>query len=92
MTYLQWGFLGAVLVVNLVGFLIMGIDKRRAIKRMYRVSEATLFTIAALFGGVGSTCGMFFFRHKTKHWYFRYGFPVLAVISVVATGYILTII
>ena len=92
MTTYQLMFLGAVLFMNLVGFLIMGIDKRRAIKRKYRVSEAALFTVATLFGGVGSTCGMFFFRHKTKHWYFRYGFPLLGAITVVATGFILTII
>ncbi len=85
-------FLGAVLIMNAVGFIIMGVDKKRAIKKRYRVSEATLFAVATAFGGVGSTCGMFYFRHKTKHWYFRLGFPVLAALTIVASIYIFTIL
>lgn len=65
-------------VMSVIGFALMGIDKSRAINRKWRIKEATLFLIAFLGGGIGSTLGMFFFRHKTKHWYFRLFFPLFA--------------
>lgn len=45
--------------------------------------------MTALMGGIGGTAGMFFFRHKTKHWYFRIGFPALAVLQVALTVYLM---
>ncbi|MEG1519384.1 MAG: DUF1294 domain-containing protein [Clostridia bacterium] len=71
--------------MNVIAYALMGIDKKRAIQGKWRIKEATLFLFALLFGGVGATCGMVSFRHKTKHWYFKFGFPLLAVLSVVAT-------
>ena len=65
-------------VMSVIGFALMGIDKSRAINHKWRLKEATLFLIAFLGGGIGSTLGMFFFRHKTKHWYFRLFFPLFA--------------
>lgn len=65
-------------VMSVIGFALMGIDKNRAINHKWRIKEATLFLIAFLGGGIGSTLGMFFFRHKTKHWYFRLFFPLFA--------------
>ena len=65
-------------VMSVIGFALMGIDKSRAINRKWRINEATLFLIALIGGGIGSTLGMFFFRHKTKHWYFRLFFPLFA--------------
>ena len=65
-------------VMSVIGFALMGIDKSRAITRKWRINEATLFLIALFGGGIGSTLGMFFFRHKTKHWYFRLFFPLFA--------------
>ena len=65
-------------VMSVIGFALMGIDKSRAIHHKWRIKEATLFLIAFLGGGIGSTLGMFFFRHKTKHWYFRLFFPLFA--------------
>ena len=65
-------------VMSVIGFAFMGIDKNRAINPKWRIKEATLFLIAFLGGGIGSTLGMFFFRHKTKHWYFRLFFPLFA--------------
>ena len=65
-------------VMSVIGFALMGIDKSRAINRKWRINEATLFLIALFGGGIGSTLGMFFFRHKTKHWYFRLFFPLFA--------------
>ncbi len=61
-------------------FLLMGFDKRRAKKKgARRVAEATLFAWALLGGAWGGTAGMFFFHHKTRHWYFKWGFPLLAM-------------
>ncbi len=68
--------------INLVGFAIMGIDKFLAKKKAYRIPEATLFTFALFGGSLGTTLAMFLFRHKTRHWYFLYGMPVILLIQV----------
>ena len=65
------------LVINFIGFAIMGIDKRKAIKGAYRIPEATLFCVALLGGALGTKLGMNLFRHKTKHWYFVVGMPLI---------------
>ncbi len=70
-------------VASLLGFLLMGIDKRRAKRNRWRISEKTLFLVALLGGAVGSTLGMQAFHHKTKHWYFKLGFPALAMLQLV---------
>lgn len=70
-------------VMNLIGFAIMGIDKRKAKKRAFRVPEATLFLIAILGGSVGSIIGMHLFRHKTRHWYFVWGMPAILILQIV---------
>ena len=59
-------------------FVMMGLDKRRARRAARRISEKALFVFALLGGAVGGTAGMFLFRHKTRHWTFRLGFPLLA--------------
>ena len=71
------------LVMSLVAFALMGADKARAKKGAWRIPEKTLFLAAALMGGLGGTAGMLLFRHKTKHWYFRIGFPLLAAVQVI---------
>ena len=70
------------LVMNLLAFALMGIDKVKAKRGAWRITEKTLFLVTALFGGFGGTLGMTFFRHKTKHWYFKLGFPALLVIQI----------
>ena len=69
-------------VINLIGFIVMGVDKKRAVRRVWRISEASLFGIALLGGALGCTLGMQFFRHKTKHWYFKYGMPAIFVVQI----------
>lgn len=76
-------------VMNLAAFALMGIDKLKAKASAWRIPEKTLFLVTALFGGLGGTLGMTFFRHKTKHWYFKFGFPALLVIQVVLVALIL---
>ncbi|MCQ2602395.1 MAG: DUF1294 domain-containing protein [Clostridia bacterium] len=71
-------------VMSLAGFIVMGIDKQKAKKKKWRIPEATLFAFAICFGGVGSTLGMFVFRHKTQHWYFKVFFPIFALIDLAA--------
>ena len=74
------------LVVNLWAFALMGIDKRRAKKDVWRVKEKTLFLPVLLGGGVGGILGMKMFRHKTKHWYFRFGFPAILILELAGVG------
>lgn len=77
------------LIMNVIGLLIMKIDKNRAIRHEYRISEKTLWIIAWLGGAVGTTLGMQMFRHKTKHLSFKAGFPLLAVIDLILVFYLL---
>lgn len=70
------------IIVNLVGFAIMGIDKKRAIRGAWRISEASLFFTAIIGGSLGCILGMQHFRHKTKHWYFKYGMPAILILQV----------
>ena len=62
-------------VVNLAGFAVMGIDKRKAIRHLWRVRESTLFLIALAGGSLGSI--------KTRHWYFVYGMPAILVLQII---------
>ena len=66
-------------IINVVGYVIMGVDKKRAIRGAWRISEASLFFTALLGGSLGCILGMQHFRHKTKHWYFKYGMPAILV-------------
>lgn len=70
------------LVVNVITFLMMGYDKHEAKKGNWRVSEKTLFTLVVLGGSIGGILGMFTFRHKTKKWYFRFGFPIILILQI----------
>ncbi|MDD2972533.1 MAG: DUF1294 domain-containing protein [Lachnospiraceae bacterium] len=69
-------------VVNIIGFGIMGIDKFKAKKGLWRIPESTLFIIAIIGGSAGSILGMYTFRHKTRHWYFVYGMPAILIIQL----------
>ncbi len=68
--------------INLAGFIIMGVDKKRAIRGAWRISEASLFFTAFLGGSLGCILGMQHFRHKTKHWYFKYGMPAILIVQI----------
>ena len=76
-------------VMNLLAFALMGIDKAKAKAGAWRIPEKTLFLVTALFGGLGGTLGMNVFRHKTKHWYFKFGFPALLVIQLAVLALVL---
>lgn len=77
-------------LINAAGFLLMLADKRKAIKKKWRVPEATLMTIAAFGGSLGSFLGMYTFRHKTKRPKFRLGIPALLVLHTVLVVWIIS--
>ena len=83
MRFVLFFLVGFVLVVNIVGFVMMGVDKSRARRGAWRISEASLFLVAAIGGSLGCIAGMQVFRHKTKHWYFKYGMPGICVLQIV---------
>lgn len=68
--------------INLVSFGLMAADKRRARARRWRISERTLFAAALLGGSLGAIVGMYLFRHKTKHWYFVVGMPLILAAEI----------
>ena len=70
------------LAINLAGFLTMLADKRRAVKNKWRIKERTLFLLALAGGCAGCLAGMYAFRHKTKHWYFVLGMPLILVLQI----------
>ncbi len=74
-------------VINIVGFVIMGIDKAKAKANAWRIPEKTLLFIALIGGSIGVWLGMETFRHKTKHWYFKYGVPAIFLVEFLAFLY-----
>jgi uncharacterized membrane protein YsdA (DUF1294 family) len=74
---------------NLATFALMGIDKQKAAKHKYRISEKAIFLCAFLLGGFGIICGMYVFRHKTKHWSFKIFVPIAAITNIIAIYYFL---
>ena len=78
-------FLAAYLVtVNVIGFALMGIDKHKARVGAFRIPEGTLFVVAVIGGSIGSIIGMYTFHHKTRHWYFVYGMPLILALQLLA--------
>ena len=74
-------------ITNIIGYAIMGIDKSKAKKHAWRIPEKTLFGISIIGGSLGTLLGMYSFRHKTKHWYFVIGMPLILIIHVILIGY-----
>ena len=80
-----WLYLAA---VNVVAFALYGIDKYKAKTGAWRIPEKTLLGVAVIGGSVGAMAGMKYFHHKTKHWYFRYGLPVIFLLQAAAVYYL----
>ena len=76
------------IVINIIGFFIMWLDKRKAIKGSWRIPEKTLFIITALGGGIGTIAGMYTFRHKTQKIQFVIGFPFITILEIVTIVYV----
>lgn len=73
-------------LINVLGFAQMGLDKRRARKEKWRVPEARLFLVALLGGSLGSWLGMQVFHHKTKHITFVVGMPAILLMQIIVTA------
>lgn len=76
------------LVINVLGFLAMGLDKLKAKKGRWRIPENTLFAFTILGGGIGTIAGMYVFRHKTKKLKFTIGMPVILVLEILLIIYL----
>ena len=76
------------LIINIIAFAMMGIDKAKARRKEWRIPEANLFLSAILGGSIGAIAGMQHFRHKTKHWYFVVGMPAILILQIAAVGFV----
>lgn len=83
MVQIQIIIISYLVVINLMAFVLYGIDKKRAIRNEYRIRESALLWIARLGGAVGSWLGIKVFRHKTKHTKFRIFVPLWMIIWTV---------
>lgn len=75
--------------INLAAFGLMAADKRRAQKHRCRIPEHTLFAAALLGGSIGAIAGMYLCRHKTRHWYFVLGMPLILACQLAAAWWLL---
>ena len=78
------------LAVNIATFFLYGIDKYKARKGRWRISEATLLTMAAIGGSIGALAGMRLWHHKTMHKKFKYGIPIIIILQVTIAVYLQT--
>ena len=76
-------------IVNILGFAVMYIDKQKAKKGSWRIKESTIFVITFLGGGVGTILGMYVFRHKTKKLKFTIGLPTILLTEIALAVYFL---
>ena len=78
------------LAINIATFFLYGIDKYKAQKGRWRISEATLLMMAVIGGSIGAWVGMRLWHHKTMHKKFKYGIPIIIILQVVLAVYLLT--
>ena len=76
-----------IVVINLVSFMMFGIDKYKARRGQWRISEATLLAVAAIGGSIGAWMGMKVWHHKTLHSKFRYGVPIMLLVHIALIAY-----
>jgi len=74
--------------VSLLGFILMGADKKKAVQRQWRIPEKSLFLAAAIGGSIGVFLGMLVFRHKTKHLSFSFGIPLILALQICAVVFV----
>lgn len=78
-----WVWLGIyLLVVNVLSFILFGIDKKRASYNGSRIPNATLLGLSVIGGSIGGLFGMYFYRHKTKTWYYVTGIPIIISLQI----------
>ncbi|QNF30799.1 DUF1294 domain-containing protein [Metabacillus sp. KUDC1714] len=77
------------LLINVISFIFMRVDKIRAKRGEWRIKEATLWWLAIVGGAVGGFAGMRVYRHKTKHTSFKIGFPVISILQLILFIYLI---
>ncbi len=75
-------------LASLLDFILMGTDKWKAKRNRWRVPEKTFFLVALLGGSSGAILGMYAFRHKTRHWYFKWGLPAILIAQLALGGWL----
>ena len=75
------------IIINIIGFLVMYIDKQKAKKAARRIPEKTIFIITVLGGGIGTISGMYAFRHKTQKLHFTIGLPTITILEIIGVIY-----
>ena len=76
------------IVMNLIGLAVMALDKNKAKRHAWRIPEKVLFLVSLLGGSLGTWAGMYLFHHKTKHWYFVVGMPLIFFAQAAVAGYL----
>lgn len=76
-------------IVNAIGFVLMLVDKKKAISKQWRIPEKTLLGVAFIGGSLGCLLGMYTCRHKTRHIKFTLGIPVILVLQIAAIAFFL---
>lgn len=84
-------FITYLIIINIISFIVMGTDKRRAIKHVWRIPEKTLFLLAIIGGSICANLGMKVFRHKTKHMKFVIGMPAILIFQLCLSAYLLLV-
>lgn len=75
--------------INVITFVVYGIDKWKARNEQWRTPESTLFLLAIFGGSVGALLGMQVWRHKTQHWSFRLGIPLILILQIALAMWLL---
>ena len=81
-------YLLILVLVGLAAVWLYANDKMRAQNDLWRIPETWLLAIGFFGGAAGALAAMFIFRHKTKHWYFRFGFPAILILELAGAGYL----
>lgn len=84
-------FLFYLVFINILAFIVYGIDKRKAVCAQWRISEKTLLGLAVLGGSAGSLLGMRVFHHKTRKPKFYLGVPAILIAETVAVVWMMAI-
>ena len=79
----------SIAILNVITFLVYGIDKWKAKKERWRIPESTLLLLAVVGGSIGALLGMKVWHHKTMHKKFKYGIPLIIVLQIGVLGYLL---
>ena len=79
----QYILVGYILIINMLTFIVFVVDKKRAVKNRWRISEKTLMTMTVIGGSFGALLSMSMFRHKTRKPLFKYGVPLVMIVELV---------